>query len=745
MFWPLKKKDSDSGSLALGRDIKSDLDALLKRCKKNIESFDEEPIKKAFYFCVEAHADKERKSGSPYYTHPVSVALIVAEEIPLDNTSIVCALLHDVPENSQVYSVEDVKSEFGYTVSEIVEAISKIKHIENAKSEFSESYRSLLLTLFKDVRIILIKIAEMVHDMRTIEYLLPHSQKRLAREALEIFSPFAHRFGLGSVKGELEDLAFKTLYPDIYNEFREKIQLSRDEREEYLREFIKPINERLENDALFRKNKIRYEIKGRAKHLYSIYNKTIARNLPVEELNDILAIRIIVDADDISYCYLVYAMISDIYDIIPGTFKNYIANPKKNGYQSLHVAVKGKEEQKVEVQIRTRQMHVVSEKGIASHFKYKRGFLPAQSILEDQNLEDWMNLVRTVFEKIGEGTSDDLLENVRKNWRQDWIYAVTPANEFKVLPKNATPVDFAYAIHTEIGDRCIGAKVNGKIVPLDYTLDSGDKVEILTSLKQEPKKEWLKFAVSSKAKNNIQKFVKDRNLKDEERGKEIWDNITEKLDVKLSGKNFNKLLSFLNYDDENEFFKALSASGFKQDYIFRQIKEIIEDFFESSSSKNGKKNDDKTSINGKSKISGSNVKFAECCSPLPGDDIVGSLSDDGKTISIHRRDCPQIKNPVGNGKALLETDWANFSQNKYNAKVRIIGNDEPSIINEITYTITQMKPLEIKGFNFDAGDEGFVGVLTVRLSNRSELDKVFSALKQIKGVNLVERYLQKHS
>ncbi|MFC2129945.1 RelA/SpoT family protein [Bacteroidota bacterium] len=752
MIWLLKKKDINHYSEKISKEVKADLDYLLSECKKNLKDVDVQLITKAFHFCVEAHKNKVNKPGEPYYKSPLAIAHILISEIPLDQISVICALLYDVPEGSDIYGLKDIHSEFGQTVAEIVEGITKIQHIEEQNIKSSENYRKLLLSLFKDVRIILIKTAEMLYDIRGISNLEVEEQVEIAREALEIYSPFAHRFGLRNLKGELEDLAFQILNPEAYKEIKNKVHLTKKEREEYIRKFTKPIRERLENDDLFRKNDIKFELNGRAKNIYSIYNKIQIRGLPLEKLNDIFAIRIIIDSDDEKYCYLSYSIITDIYELVEDTFKNYIAYPKKNGYQSIHAALQGADGSPVEVQIRTRKMHEISEKGVASHFNYKRGFLPAQSVLDEENTEEWLNLVRSVFEKVGQGKTDELLDSIKKNWHQDEIYVFTPAKEFKIFPQDATPLDFAYAIHSEIGEHCIGAKVNGRIIPLDYKLQSGDQVEILTSKKQKPTKEWLSIVVTQRAKTYVQKYLRDQKIQAEEKGQQLWSDFLSRLNFKVSDKKFKKVIAVLNYNSKADFFIALSTSGFNEQMMFDYIKELLRgmkkkkgnkqdkiDDFRSNGFLDGREN--KPGYNSKYKIT--NTSLAECCNPLPGDKIYGVLSPDGKTIVAHRNNCNKIKNLQKNQlQTLIEMDWSNLKDKDFSVRLLITGIDKPSILYEITSQLSSIGKINILGFNFNTTEEGFKGFLTLSIPDSEILFNVMKGLKAIDGIKSVERYME---
>ena len=408
--------------------------------------------------------------------------MIVAKELPLDDISVASALLHDIVEDTS-FTIEDIQAEFGDKIARIVDGLTKITGIfesDNRNVVEAENYRKLLIALSTDVRVILVKFADRLHNMRTLEYLPEHKRKRIAKETLEIYAPLAHRFGLGQIKWELEDLAFKYLNPEAYEDIARRVAQTRKQREEYIKEFAKPIEKALAERGF------KFEINGRPKHLYSIYNKMIKRGKTFEEIYDLFAVRIILDTDDKNLCWTVYGIVTDIYRPVPERFKDYITNPKLNGYRSIHTTVIGPGGRMVEVQIRTRAMHEIAEKGLAAHWKYKENITET-----DKQFEQWVKWVRDILEN--QTDMSEFVEDLKLNLYQDEIYVFTPKGDLKVLPRGATPVDFAFEIHTEIGLRCIGAKVNGRIVPLDYKLKTGDQVEIITGKHRQPSRDWLNF------------------------------------------------------------------------------------------------------------------------------------------------------------------------------------------------------------------------------------------------------------
>jgi len=433
------------------------LSELLKACRENLPKVDEDRISKAFSFSLEAHKHDLRASGEPYYTHPYEVALIVAKEIPLDDVTVVGALLHDVVEDTE-FNLEVLAKEFGKEVAEIVDGVTKIGGIFIGQEiTKAENYRKLLLSMVRDVRVILVKFADRLHNMRTLEFVNPDKQRRIAQETIEIYAPFAHRFGLGKIKWEFEDLSFKYLNREAYEELVRKVKGKRKERESYIKKFADPIKKELDNYNL------KYELSGRPKHLYSIYGKMIRRNKPFEEIYDLFAVRIILDTENKNECYTTLGIVNQIYIPVPDRFKDYISIPKTNNYQSIHTTVVGPEGRLVEVQIRTRLMHEIAEKGVAAHWRYKES-----KSTSDKDLEEWVNWIRDIFDNASRDEArKDLLESFKLNLYQDEIYVFTPKGELRRLPINSTPVDFAFDIHSKVGFHCIGAKINGRIVPLD--------------------------------------------------------------------------------------------------------------------------------------------------------------------------------------------------------------------------------------------------------------------------------------
>jgi len=734
---------------------KKKLDELLYHSHRNLPGSlaNDKLITQAFKFAYEAHKNDKRASGEPFISHPYDVALILAKEIPLDAISIAAALLHDVVEDTS-FTLNDIKAEFGNEVAEIVNGATKIEGMfENYEMKQVESYKKMLLSMTSDIRVILIKFADRLHNLRTLEFLSSSKQIRLAQETLEIYAPLAHRFGLSSVKSELEDLSFKYLEKKVYDEIAKKLKVKKREREKFVRKFIEPIKERLIEEGF------KFEIYGRAKHLYSIYKKLISRNKSFDELYDLFAVRIILDTKNKNDCFSVYGICSEIYLPVPERFKDYISLPKQNNYQSIHTTLVSKEGKMVEVQIRTKEMHEVAEKGIAAHWKYKEN-----NALHDTNLENWMKWIRESLEANSKDeTSSQVLEGFKLNLYQDEIYCFTPKGELKILPSGATAVDFAFEIHTQIGLKCIGAKVNGKIVNLDTHLKSGDQVEILTSKNQTPKIDWEKFVVTHKAKSDIRKFFNTEKRNQIQNGRELWDRKAKKHKVHISDEGLSRIVHKLKYKDTGHFYHAISQDENK----VNEVIEILTDKnkLHSLEQKTGTEdlknqeniaanfdkfvNEARVSTNGISLGQGSlqNIKgiqydFAKCCNPIPGDDVIGFISQE-KGIRIHRKNCKNIVNLfLKEPDRIIQINWNETELGEFTGGIKIIGEDRPGILTEITKTISKNFNSNIKSVDVKTKSSMFEGTFILSIQNLNQLNQIIEKINHQEGVFSVTRYEQ---
>jgi guanosine-3',5'-bis(diphosphate) 3'-pyrophosphohydrolase len=708
------------------------LDELLEACRKNLPSVNEALISKSFEFSLEAHKNDLRASGEPYFYHPYNVAKIVAEELPLDDITVVSSLLHDIAEDTE-FNIDILAKEFGKEVAEIVDGVTKISGIfKGQEITRAENYRKLLLSMVKDVRVILVKFADRLHNMRTLEFVSPGKQRRIAQETLEIYAPFAHRFGLGRVKWELEDLAFKYLNKDAYDELVKKIKDKRKERESYIKKFASPITEKLDE------YKLKYEISGRPKHLYSIYRKMVRRNKPFEEIYDLFAIRIILNTDNTYDCYTTLGIVNQIYLPVPDRFKDYISIPKTNNYQSIHTTVVGPDGRLVEVQIRTQKMHEVAERGVAAHWRYKEN-----KTASEKDLENWVNWIRDIFESASKDEArKDLLESFKLNLYQDEIYVFTPKGDLRRLPVDSTPVDFAFEIHSKVGYHCIGAKVNGKIVPLDTILHSGDQVEIITSKNQHPNKNWIKFVTTHKAKSAIRKLIKREEEEIVNEGKEIWEKKIKKLKLTFTQQDVDKLAANLKFESPWHFYKSISLGKVNLDEILTVTKEkkekevpVLEFDSFASSARN---------VAGGILVDGieSNImySYAKCCNPIPGDPIIGYITV-GEGIKIHRKTCNNlIRVSEADPSKLIPVQWPEAESSLFVAGLSVMGEDSPGILNDISHAIVAYQNTNIKSININTNDSTFEGSVTIYVHNLAHLSRIIDRLKKVKGIYSVERF-----
>ncbi len=709
---------------------------LIEVCKKNLINFDENLIRKAFDFALEAHKNDLRASGEPYFDHPYEVALIIAKEIPLDDVSIASALLHDVLEDTEI-TYDTLVTHFNKTVADIVDGVTKIGGvIRDHDASQAENYRKLLLSMVKDIRVILVKFADRLHNMRTLEFLSKDKRTRIAKETMQIYVPFAHRFGLAQIRWELEDLSFKYLDPEAYEDIRKKLKATRREREAYIRKTIAPIQKKLEEEGL------KFEIEGRPKHFYSIYRKMINRGKSFEEIYDLFAIRIILDTENIYECYNVLGIITQIYRPVPDRLHDYIALPKSNNYQSLHTTVVGPEGKMVEIQIRTRRMHEVAEKGVAAHWKYKDSYKPT-----NKEIEEWVDWIRDIFETASnrEEANKELIESFKLNLYQDEIYVFTPKGDLKVLPKGATPVDFAFQIHTKVGFHCIGAKVNGKIVPLDTKLNSGDQVEILTSKNQTPNKSWEKFVVTSKAKQEIRKWIRQEESKKVEEGKILVSKVLKKLKIHINNDDLLKLIHKYKFDNLNEFYKAVADNSVDIEEILTSKSEPEKIIHEDKEELNFDQFADKAREQiGGVLISGDKFdvlhNYAKCCNPIPGDEILGFITR-GEGIKIHRKNCKNLERlmKLHEGR-IIDVQWPNTDGNFFIAAIKIVGEDRPGMLSEISQTIVNTQNTNIKSVNFQTHRSIFYGTVSVNVKNLDHLNRIIERLKKINGIETVERF-----
>lgn len=723
-----------------GIDIKKDLEILLNKSRELIPNCNEELIKMAFNYCVIAHEGKLRKSGDKFYTHPLSVAFIVLEEIPLDDISVAAALLHNVLDESDIYTYEDIKYSFGTTIAQIVEGANKIKFVESQdieRQDQMDNYRKLLLSLFTDIRIILIKLADKLHNMRTLQYVSPESQIRRATETLAIYAPFANRFGLRNITFELEDLAFKYLNPTEYEHIANTIKGTHKERELYVDKFKQPVIKMLAEEGVLKIHNISYEISGRAKHLYSIYNKTIARQKKVEDIYDIFAIRIILDTDNPLFCFYVYGIIASYYKPIPDTFKDYISNPKPNGYQSLHTAVAGPDNKIVEVQIRTLQMHKAAEVGVAAHFRYKSGISSSESIFDDSNLQAWFDDVRSIFDSIGNESSAKLYQIVSNNMLRDTIYVFTPKDEFKKLPKGATVLDFAFNIHSEIGFSAIGAKVNGKLCSINHVLLSGDKVEVITSKKQKPSPEWIDFVITPRASSKLISYFNNIEKDKINKGKLLWEQKNTEYGFVFSDMEFNAILMEFNFEKANDFYKAIASEAIDIEKVYKFIMLKINNI--GKKTRLFKDNKNKVIKNKYYDFNKDKIVFAPCCKPLPDEDIFALLNENNEII-VHSKMCRKYRKILQtNSDIILNIEWKQLSDIPIPIRLHIVATDSDILMQQLISIFIRYEGIKIKNISQDSNNSILYIDFNFDINNNISYKNIIEEIECIENVNSVER------
>ncbi|MFM7023372.1 MAG: RelA/SpoT family protein [Flavobacteriales bacterium] len=708
---------------------------LLRACKRTRDDHDKKLIRKALTVAIDAHKEMRRKSGEPYIYHPIEVARIVADEIGLGTTSIVCALLHDTVEDTYI-TLDDINRMFGDKVMKIVDGLTKISSLADPDdSKYSiqaENFRRILLTLSDDIRVILIKLADRLHNMRTMEFMPRHKQLKIAYETLNIYAPLAHRLGLYAIKTELEDLGLRYTEPELYHRIEESLASTQKKRTRYINKFSLPIINTLTDKGYS------FDIKGRTKSIFSIAQKIKKKGVTFDEVYDIFAIRIILNSkpeDEKSDCWKVYSHVTDLYTPRPDRLRDWISTPKGNGYESLHTTVMGHEGKWVEVQIRTARMDSIAEKGLAAHWKYK-----TMTAEQEPHLDSWISKITKMLEA-PENNALEFIDDFKLNFFADEIYVFTPAGDIKTLPKGATALDFAYEIHSRIGDQCIGAKVNHKLVPLSYELESGEQLEIITSKKQTPKEEWLNYVVTAKAKSAIKDALKEEHKKTALDGKELFKEWMQQINQPI---NTNILGVIVKHFDTKSTFDL---------YLKIAKKEIShENFTDFFRKKEDKKNQDKLKRQ-QSKAdkigmlnigSDGNIKYtlATCCNPIPGDEVFGFQSED-KGILIHKTNCPNAMHLLSTfaGKS-IKAQWTNTNNVAFLTGVEFVGIDDVGLVNKITSVISKEAHVNIKSIYFNSEDSFFEGKIMLYVSDTEQLKSLIEKLKQISGVHKVNRLME---
>ncbi len=719
------------------KDILNRYKALLRSCSDKTNTKDKKEIRKALNIAVEAHKDMRRKSGEPYIFHPIAVAHIAAKEISLGATSIVCALLHDVVEDTN-YTLQDVENIFGKKVSQIIDGLTKIQDIfDKNVSLQAENFRKMLLTLSDDVRVILIKLADRLHNMRTLDNMTKSKQLKIASETLYLYAPLAHRLGLYTIKTELEDLGLKFTKPEVYKAIAQELKATKEERNKYISKFTKPIKAKLKENGL------EFSVTGRSKSIFSIRNKMINKGVNFDNIFDKFAIRIIIDSSPESEkadCWKIYSIVTDFYKPNPDRLRDWVSTPKVNGYESLHTTVIGDNGKWVEVQIRSKRMDEIAEKGYAAHWKYK------QKGSKENSLDTWIEKIRELLQN-PESNAVDFIDDFKLNLFFGEIYIFTPNGDLKTLPKGATALDFAFEIHTDVGLKCMGVKVNGKLVPLSHQLQSGDQVEVITSQKQRPREDWLRFAVTSRAKSKIKSALKEDKKVISVVGKEIAERKLKHLKLKLTSQTETELIKHFDAGTSIDlYFKfgtgAISNTEIKEFVLLKKggwyqtIKNKI--YGPSVSITQTRKESEKIIVfNDNDEVL--NYKMAVCCNAIPGDLIFGFLTVvDG--IKVHRSDCPNAIQLRSNyAYRILQSKWILKTEIDFVASINIKGIDSVGLMNKITQIISNQMNVNIKSININSNDGVFEGSITLKVHNSSFLKELTDKLEKIKAITSITR------
>ncbi len=715
--------------------------ALLRALKTKLKPGDKLLLRNAFEMAAEAHKTMRRKSGEPYILHPLAVAMICVEEIGLGVRSTICALLHDTVEDTDI-TLQDVTREFGTEITKIVDGLTKISSVmDSNSSQQAENFKKILLTLTDDPRVILIKLADRLHNMRTMDSMKREKQLKISSETVYVYAPLAHRMGLYSIKTEMEDLSMKYMEPDTFKFIAQKLNDTKKERTKYINDFIKPIKDKLDHTGFD------CEIYGRPKSIHSIWSKIKKKGVAFEEVYDLFAIRILVNAPpakEKEECWKVYSIITDAYTPSPERLRDWLSNPKSNGYEALHTTVMGPQGKWVEVQIRTKRMNEIAEKGLAAHWKYKEG------TSEESRFDTWFQQIR---ESLANNDSDslDFLQDFKTSFLTEEIYVYTPKGDVKMLPIGATALDFAFGVHTAVGSKCIGAKVNHKLVPISYKLKSGDQIEIITSAKQKPNPEWLNFVVTSKAKAKIKDTLKEEKRAIAEDGKYTLQRKLEGIGAAMSVVNMEELCQFykipstldLQYEIATKKIdlKELKDFTVHGDKLVapKPIKTIEEKPAYDPEYKAPNKKDAELIIFGESsdKIM---YTLANCCKPIPGDDVFGFVTT-GEGLKIHRTNCPNATRLMANyGHRVVKTKWAKNKEISFLTGLKIIGLDDVGVIHKITNLISGELRVNISAMTIEAKEGIFEGNVKVFVHDKDELETLVESLLALQGIERVDRY-----
>ena len=713
--------------------------ALLRALKQRLKKGDRKLVRRAFEIAAEAHKHMRRKSGEPYILHPLAVAKIVVEEIALGVTSVICALLHDTVEDTEV-TLKEIEMEFGSTCSKIVEGLTKISNVVESKNttQQAENFKKILLTLADDPRVILIKIADRLHNMRTLESMGRDKQLKIASETTFLYAPLANRLGLYEIKSELEDLSLKYTETEVYEEISQKLKDTKRERTKYINEFIKPIREELE------RNHFQFEIFGRPKSVSSILNKIRTKHVTFEEVYDLFAIRIILKTEhEKEDCWKVFSHITNHYQHSVERLRDWVSTPKSNGYEALHTTVMGPGGRWVEVQIRTERMNEIAEKGLAAHWKYKDG-----SNGPDSKLDEWLKHIRELLQN-PDSNAMDFIADLKRDIFNDEIYTYTPDGDMRILPAGSTALDFAFDIHSELGKHCIGAKVNYKLVPISHVLRNADQIEIITSKKQKPNEDWLKFVVTAKAKSRIKYYLKEEKRLIAQDGKEILLRKLDHMKVKTSQAVINEIITFFRYASPTDLYYATAMHTFdlKDLHRMRIVGDKLLPPFEEEPREELPDHDLNKQMPAKGFeliIFGENsdkiqYKLANCCQPIPGDDVFGFVTA-GEGLKIHRTNCPNAATLLANyGHRVVKAKWAKNKGITLLTGVKINGIDDVGVINKITNVVSGELKMNMSSMRIDSAEGLFEGTIMVFVNHKEELEELKRRLEKLEGINKVTR------
>ena len=714
--------------------------SLLRAIKSRLKKGDKQLVRRAFEIAAEAHQHMRRKSGEPYIFHPLAVAKIVVEEISLGVTSVICALLHDTVEDTEV-TLQEIEMEFGNSCSKIVEGLTKISNVVETKNttQQAENFKKILLTLADDPRVILIKIADRLHNMRTLDSMSRDKQLKIASETTFLYAPLANRLGLYEIKSELEDLSLKFTEREVYDEITQKLKDTKRERTKYINEFIKPIKDALE-EADFD-----FEIFGRPKSIQSILNKIKTKHVTFDEVYDLFAIRIVLKTEnEKADCWNAFSIITSKYQHSLERLRDWVSSPKSNGYEALHTTVMGPEGKWVEVQIRTERMNEIAEKGLAAHWKYKDG------TSQESKLDDWLKHIKELLQN-PDNNAMDFIHDLKLDIFTEEIYAYTPNGDMRVLPLGASALDFAFDIHSELGKNCIGAKVNYKLVPINHVLKNADQIEIITSKKQKPNDDWLKFVVTAKAKSRIKYYLKEEKRMIAEDGKASFLRKIDHLNIPNVNAHFSDVAAFYKFATPIDLFYAAAKGSFdvkefsklkfgNEKIIFPEEikKEIIKEEPEVDLQKQIPGKGYELILFGESsdKIQ---YKLANCCQPIPGDDVFGFVTT-GEGLKIHRTNCPNASTLLANyGHRVVKAKWAKNKEISFLTGVKINGLDDVGIIHKITNVVSGELKMNMRSMSIDSKDGLFEGTIMVFVNHKEELDELCARLEKLNGINKVLR------